>query len=88
MHSRLTIVLGSATLIDPYHVVDKLDGSLISQDISFNGTSLPQPTLEQKKTGKLASGLGLGIIMDNGSPRSADSSEKSPNENEKTSTYR
>ncbi|PPQ95263.1 hypothetical protein CVT26_014837 [Gymnopilus dilepis] len=77
----------SATLIDPYHVVNKLDNSLIAKDASFNAASLPTPTLDQKRAAKLTSGLGLGIVMDDSPliPLKASSNEP-PVMNEKIST--
>ncbi|KAH9480704.1 hypothetical protein JR316_0007304 [Psilocybe cubensis] len=49
------------TPMDPYHVVNSLDNSLISKDANFMGASIPVAAKEQKKSGKF--GLGLGITM-------------------------
>ncbi|PPQ68836.1 hypothetical protein CVT25_008884 [Psilocybe cyanescens] len=70
----------SNTLMDPYHVVNNIDNSLISKDAHFDGASVPLPALEQKKSGKLR--LGLGINMAERSSPIPEYTQKGAEENQ------
>ncbi|CAA7262858.1 unnamed protein product [Cyclocybe aegerita] len=53
------------SVVDPYHVVNSLDDSLIAKDPTFQHTPVPQPI--RNRTSRY-SGVGLGISMDGRQP--------------------
>lgn len=75
-----TLTWTANTLMDPYHVVNNIDNSLISKDAHFDGASVPLPALEQKKSGKLR--LGLGINMAERSSPIPEYTQKGAEENQ------
>ncbi|KAJ3502564.1 hypothetical protein NLJ89_g8828 [Agrocybe chaxingu] len=52
-------------VVDPYHVVNSLDDSLIAKDPTFQHTPAPQPIRNRTSS---YSGVGLGISMDGRQP--------------------